>query len=109
MNTLINDRIDLRISKEQKELIKYASDLSGFKSLTEFIIFCANKESNEIIIEHNKVLKSLEDKKVFLAAILNPPAPNAQLKKAQLNYLKFIDSNEVNNTGVGKKARKKGI
>lgn len=107
MGTLINDRIDVRISKEQKELIKYASDLSGFKSLSEFIIFCVSKEANEIIVEHNQVLKSIEDKKVFLTAILNPPAPNAELKKAQLNYLKFVDSNDAKNRSAGKKARKK--
>lgn len=107
MNTLINDRIDVRISREQKELIKYASDLIGFKSLTEFVIFCVSKEANEIIAEHNQVLKSLEDKKVFVAALLNPPAPNAALKDAQLDYLKFINSNESQNTGARQKARKK--
>lgn len=107
MSTLINDRLDIRISKEQKELIKYASDLIGFKSLSEFIIFCVSKEANEIIVQHNQVLKSIEDKKVFLAAILNPPAPNAELKKAQLNYQKFLDSNDADNTSARKKARKK--
>jgi uncharacterized protein (DUF1778 family) len=103
MSTLINDRIDVRISREQKELIKFASDLSGFKSLTEFIVFCINKEANKIIIENNQILKSIEDKKVFLNAILNPPAPNAMLKKAQLNYNKFIEANEITNTGSRKK------
>ena len=103
MSTLINDRIDVRISREQKELIKFASDLSGFKSLTEFIVFCISKESNKIIIENNIILKSIEDKKVFLAAILNPPAPNAMLKKAQLNYNKFIEANGITNTGSRKK------
>ena len=109
MGILINDRIDVRISKEQKELIKYASDLKGFKSLTEFIIFYINKEANDIIIEHNQILKSIEDKKIFLAAILNPVSPNAMLKKAQLNYQKFLNSNEINDTSAGKKARKKQI
>jgi len=98
MGTLVNDRIDVRISKEQKELIKLASELRGFKSLTEFIVFCANKEANNIIIENNQILKSIEDKKIFLAAILNPPPPNANLKKANLNYNKFMESNETNNT-----------
>ena len=99
MTTLVNDRIDVRISKEQKELIKLASELRGFKSLTEFIVFCANKEANNIIIENNQVLKSIEDKKVFLEAILNPPPPNDNLKKAQLNYNKFMETNGVINTG----------
>jgi uncharacterized protein (DUF1778 family) len=101
MGTIINDRIDVRISKEQKELIRYASDLRGFKSLTEFIVFSINKEANDIINEHNQILKSIEDKKVFLDAILNPPSPNANLKKAQLNYQKFLDSNEVSDPIAG--------
>lgn len=103
MGTVINDRIDVRISKEQKELIKFACDLSGFKNLTEFVIFCASKESNKIIIENNQILKSIEDKKVFLSAIMNPPKPNSKLKKAQLNYLKFLEKNEVNDISIRKK------
>ncbi len=107
MNTLINDRIDVRINKEQKELIKYASDLSGFKSLTEYVLFCVNKESNKVIIENSQILKSIEDKKVFLAAILNPPAPNDKLKKAQLNYKKFIEAHGANHPPSRKKVREK--
>lgn len=95
MAAVVNDRIDIRISKEQKELIKLASELKGFKNLTEFVVFCINKETNKIIIENNQILKSIEDKKVFLNAILNPPKPNDKLKKAQLNYLKFVESNDV--------------
>lgn len=93
MKTLVNDRIDIRISKEQKELIKYASDLSGFKNLTEFIIYSVNKETKNVIIENNQVLKSLEDKKIFLKAILNPPSPNNKLIKASLKYKKKMDDN----------------
>ena len=105
MNTLINDRIDIRISKEQKELIKFASDISGFKSLSEFIVFSVNKEANKVIVENNQILKSVEDKKVFLNAILNAPSPNANLKKAQSNYNKFIEANETNNRTTRKKVR----
>lgn len=97
MNTLINDRIDVRISKEQKELIRYASELRGFKNLSEFVIFCVNTEANKIITENSLVLSTIEDKKIFLDAILNPPSPNDKLKQAQLNYKKFIESNEFNN------------
>lgn len=95
MATVINDRIDVRISKEQKEFVKYASEIRGFKNLTEFIIFCVNKEANEIILENNLILKSLEDKRVFVDALLNPPAPNEKLKRAQLNYLKFVEAHEI--------------
>lgn len=90
----INDRIDVRISKEQKELIKSASELSGFKSLTEFIVYTISKEAKRIIEENTMILKSLEDKKIFVETILNPPTPNDKLRKAHLNYQKFITSNE---------------
>lgn len=89
MATVINDRIDIRISKEQKELIKYASEIRGFKSLSEFVIFCINREATSIIKEDNMVLKSIEDKKIFLDAVLNPPEANEKLKNAQLDYKKF--------------------
>jgi uncharacterized protein (DUF1778 family) len=102
MTTIVRDRIDIRISRRQKELIKYASDLSGFKSLSEFIIYCVNKESNKIIVENDQILKSIEDKRIFLDAILNPPTPNDDLKKAYSNYQKLIIENEYNNNRTGK-------
>ena len=104
MATLINDRIDVRISKEQKELIKFASELKGFKSVSEFIIFCVNSEASKVIKENSIILKTIEDKKIFLDAILNPPAPNDNLKKAQLNYDKFKMSNEFNNRDAKQKS-----
>jgi uncharacterized protein (DUF1778 family) len=95
-----NDRIDIRISSEQKELIKYASELKGFKSVSEFVTYCVNTEAAKIISENNKILNTLEDKKLFLNAILNPPKANIALKKAQLNYKKFIEKNELDNRKV---------
>lgn len=95
MSTIINDRIDVRISKQQKELIKHASVLRGFKSLSEFVIFCITNESNNIIKEHDIVLKTVEDKKLFVDAILNPPKANDKLKRAHMNHSKFIKKNEL--------------
>jgi len=107
MSNSINDRIDIRISKEQKELIKFASDLSGFKSLSEFIVYCINKEANKIIVENNQILKSIEDKKIFLEAVLNPPLPNTELKKAFSNYNQFAATNDIGDKNTRKKVRQK--
>jgi uncharacterized protein (DUF1778 family) len=46
MPTLANDRIDIRISKENKELIKYAAEISEFKTISEFIVSLAKNEAN---------------------------------------------------------------
>lgn len=104
MNTTNNARIDIRISKDQKEIIQYASRLLGFKSVSEYIISYISKNSKEIVYENSQILKSLEDKQIFVEALINPPAPNAELKKAQLNYKKFIGTN-ANNRNSGKRAR----
>ncbi len=38
------------------------------------------------------ILKSLEDKKIFIHALLNPLLPNDKLRKAQLTYNQLIES-----------------
>lgn len=102
MSTLSKDRIDVRISKEQKEFVKYASELRGFKNLSEFVVYCINSEANKIVKENNLIVKTIEDKKIFLNAILNPPSPNEKLKRAQLNYQKFKETNGFNNRNTKK-------
>ena len=97
MSTLATDRIDVRISKEQKEFVKYASELRGFKNLSEFVVYCINAEANKIVKDHNLIVKTIEDKKIFLNAILNPPAPNDKLKKAQRNFKKLTGQNGFEN------------
>ena len=95
MSTLSKDRIDVRITKEQKEFFKYASELRGYKSLSEFIIHCVFEESNKIVKDNNLIVKTLEDKEKFVEALINPPAPNARLQKAQMKYNKFVESGGI--------------
>lgn len=87
MATHVNDRIDVRISTEQKELFRRASVISGFKNLTEFIVHCVSKESKSLLIEESQILKNEEDKRIFFNALLNPPSPNTRLKQTRLNYV----------------------
>lgn len=86
------DRIDVRISKKQKERIKQASELRGYKSLSEFIISCVSKEASRIIQEEESILKTEEDKKLFVDLLLNPPEPNAALRNAHERYKKILES-----------------
>jgi len=63
------------------------------KSVSEFIISCVTREAKEVVAETDQILKSIEDKKIYMNAIMNPPAPNAALKKAYTNYKKFKGTN----------------
>lgn len=96
MATLANDRIDIRISKENKDLIKYAAEISGFKTVSEFIISLAKNEAKRIIKEESKLLKTLDDKVLFVETLLNPPAPNKALKSALDNYNDLLNSSTPN-------------
>ena len=42
-----------------------------------------------------KIIKSKKDAEVFAETLLNPPAPNKKLKKAQEKYLKFSKECEI--------------
>lgn len=95
MATQVNDRIDVRISTEQKELFRRASAIGGFKNLTEFVVYCVNKESKSLLIEESQILKNEEDKRIFFNALLNPPSPNARLKQARLTYLKIKSEHDI--------------
>lgn len=106
METIVNDRIDVRISKEHKELIKYASELYGFKSLSEFIVYSVSAEARKIISENNTILKTIEDKRVFFNAIVNPPEPNEKLKNAQLMFNHKLRENEFNISAFKRKPQK---
>ena len=61
------------------------------------------------LFKNSLILKTYEDKVLFVNAILNPPEPSETLKKAQLNYLKFIEDNESKDSGVKSKTRKKEL
>lgn len=102
MAITVNDRIDVRINREQKELIKYPSELSGFKSLSEFIVYHIQAQALKIIKDSNTILSSIEDKRIFLEAILDPAEPSDALKKARLNYQKFKEANADKNSTTTK-------
>ena len=86
METLGKSRLDTRLSKEQKEYFEYAARLGGFKSLTAFVMFSMQQQANSIVEKHQTILASKRDRDVFFHAILNPPKPNAALRKAAMRY-----------------------
>ena len=90
MSTITQARFDTRLPKKQKELFEYAASLGGFRNLTDFIVFCAQKEANKIIEKHDSAIASASDQKTFFKAIMHPPKANATLKKAAKKYVQKI-------------------
>ena len=83
-------RFDARLPKEQKDFFEYAASIGGYRTVTEFIISSAQKQADKIIENHNKILASNTDRKIFFDALLNPEKPNNKLKSAMKNYNNFF-------------------
>lgn len=49
-------RIDIRLSKQHKELFKKAARLAGFKTLSSFILSVAVEKAIDIIINKQEVI-----------------------------------------------------
>ena len=86
MRNVAKNRFDIRLADKQKEFFTYAANLGGFRTLTEFVIFSVQEQANQIVEKHNSILNSKKDQEIFFDSLINPPKPNAKLKKAAAWY-----------------------
>lgn len=78
------NRIEIRVSDEDKSLFEQAQELSGFASFSEFIRFILSKESKLIVAENNRILASEKDEEIFFNAMMGNE------EKANETFLKAI-------------------
>ncbi len=84
MSSIVNkmeQRIQLRASDEEKTLLKLASELAGFRNLTNFIMKTMINESRRVLKDHCSHTLSARDSEIIINSLLNPPEPNEKLKK----------------------------
>jgi uncharacterized protein (DUF1778 family) len=90
MKTNQSARLEIRLSKELKEHLEYMAQLGGFKTLTDFMLFSAQKEAKRIQKEKGTILSTVKDWEIFIDTMLNPPKPNAALRRAFKRYKNAI-------------------
>jgi len=81
-------RFDARLSIEQKELFEKAASLSGYSSLTDFVLKTVQQKAQEIVNQNEKILASKRDSELFFSAILSSQEPSVSLSNAAASYLK---------------------
>ena len=79
--------IKLRLTAKQKASFEQVARMGGYKNLSEFIFMAAQKQADKLLEIHHKMLADEADRIVFFKALLNPPHPNAALKKAMNRYI----------------------
>ena len=84
-----NERLDARLTREEKEMIETAASLRG-TSASDFVRMALKEAALNTIREHEVLKLNAEDKRVFVEALLNPPKPNDNLMAAARRYKKVI-------------------
>ncbi|WLI78918.1 DUF1778 domain-containing protein [Kosakonia sp. H02] len=81
MSALKKQRIDLRLSDDDKHIIEEAAALSN-QTVTQFMVSSASERAAAIIEAHRRLVLNHESWNLVMDAISNPPAPNEKLKRA---------------------------
>jgi len=79
------ERLEARVSSTQKELFLRAADIQG-RSLTDFVIASVQEAAIETVRTHDVLRLSERDRKAFISALLDPPAPAKTLEQAAKRY-----------------------
>jgi uncharacterized protein (DUF1778 family) len=81
-----DERIELRISAKDKEVLKRAQELCGDKTFSSFAIRVLRREAEEVLSQHDKILASERDRQIFFDAVFNDSDPNPALTQAAEKY-----------------------
>jgi uncharacterized protein (DUF1778 family) len=81
------ERLEARVTREQKQLIEHAAELEG-RSITDFVVASAQSAARQVIQDHEILKLTARDRAVFVQALLNPPQPADKLRQAVRRYRK---------------------
>jgi len=79
------ERVEARVTAEQKKHIKRAARIKG-TSVSDFIVLSADDAALRAIREHEILTLHEKARRVFVNAILRPPAPGRKLAAAAKRY-----------------------
>ena len=80
------ERLEARISREQKTLFQRAAELQG-QSLTDFVLHSVHDAAVRAIEEAEIIRLSAEDSRAFAHALLTPKKPSMKLRAAAQRYM----------------------
>lgn len=75
------ERLEARLTREQKELVLQASDLSG-RSLPDFVAEALVDAARTTIRDHQLLLLTMRESGQLAAALADPPEPTPHLREA---------------------------
>jgi uncharacterized protein (DUF1778 family) len=86
------ERIEIRISSQDKRIFQKAQKLSGDKSFSSFIVRVVKKQAEEIVAKNDRIIASERDRDIFFEAVFGDRKPNSNLIEAAKKYKSQADS-----------------
>jgi uncharacterized protein (DUF1778 family) len=74
-------RLGFRVDAQTKRMVMRAAELER-RSLTDFCLTALVEAARGIISRHEMLDLSERDRQIFFETLINPPRPNARLKRA---------------------------
>ena len=84
------ERLEARVTPELKDLLLRAAELKG-TTLSAFISASLQAAARCTIREHEILELNDHERELFITALLNPPAPNENLRRAAEQYRATMD------------------
>jgi len=82
-------RLEARIAPEALTIVKRAAELEG-RSVSDFVVAAAQEAARRTIEETQLIRLSMEDQRAFVAAILDPGAPNDAMRRAAATHRALV-------------------
>jgi uncharacterized protein (DUF1778 family) len=82
-------RVEARISQDALAVVKRAAEIQG-RSVSEFIVDAAQQVAHRTIEETTIMRLSVEDQRLIVESILNPPEPAEALRRAFAAHRKLF-------------------
>lgn len=82
-------RLEARIAPRALAVVKRAAEIQG-RSVSDFVVAAAQEAAERTIARAQVIDLSLADQQAFAKALLNPPKPNAALRKAMAAHKRLI-------------------
>ncbi|MCB4801218.1 uncharacterized protein (DUF1778 family) [Methylobacterium brachiatum] len=88
------DRLEARVTAEQKALVAHAAALEG-RSITDFVLTSVQDAAKRAIAEHEVIQLSVRDSRAFVEALLAPREPSERMRDRVATYRTLMGGSET--------------
>jgi len=87
MPTTLDARLDVRLTRQLKELIAEAASLTG-QTVSDFAVSTLTEAARQIVQQNSMTVLSNRDRDIFLSMLDADAKPNFSLRRAAKRYKK---------------------